>query len=200
MDNDQTNYLKHRLQRYEKSIKETEEHFDQLECFGSYRACAPFCEKFGIPLLIDALNMDDNICDTFWQEYDRITGKLNAVDTFKGQQYRDLLYADLNNYVAAYHSALCYADLNMIMIESYHDLFNREAIQALIEELNRDYNTGEIENLVTTLDELFLYMRKRISGTSSQKSQVFEGNEHSLLMTSDEHFFVCGDSEQTQQI
>lgn len=200
MDNDQIKYIKHRLQRYEESIKETEDQFDQLETFGYYRACAPYYEKFGIPHLIDALTSDDNICDTFWQEYDRITGKLKAFDTHKGQIYRDLLYADLNNYVAAYHSALCYADMNMITIESDHDLFNRETIRALIAELHRDYNTGEIANLVTTLDEIFLHMKKPICETFSQKSQLFESNGNTHLITSDEHFFVSGENEQTRQI
>jgi hypothetical protein len=192
MDNDQINYIKHRLVRYEESIKETEDHFDQLESFGRYPACAPCYEKSGIPILIDALNANDDMCDTFWQEYDRITGKLNAFDILKGHVYRDLLYEDLKNYVAAYHSALCYADLNMITIESDHDLFNREAIRALLAELHKDYDTQDIENLVTTLDELFLRMKKTIDKISAKKSQVPEHAGYSPLMPRDTHFSSAG--------
>jgi hypothetical protein len=100
--------------------------------FRSYRACAPCYEKFGIPLRIEVLKTDTGISETFWQEYDRITEKLNAFDTIKGNIYRDLLYADLKNYSAAYHAALCYMNLNVIATESNHKLVNRGAIRALL--------------------------------------------------------------------
>ncbi|MDP3563456.1 MAG: hypothetical protein Q8R70_03095 [Methanoregula sp.] len=199
MDNDQINYIKHRLQRYEESIKETGDHFDELESFGMYRACAPYYEKFDIPLLIDALKTDDAICDICWQEYDRITGKLNTFDTDKGHLYRDLLYKDLNNYIAAYHSALCYADLDMISVESDHALFNREAIHALLAELHRDSDCGEMENLVRTLDELFLHMRKTAEGTTSKQPVLARGS-CTPLKTCGGQVSVCRENGTTRQV
>ncbi|MHB8164235.1 MAG: hypothetical protein ACYDDV_07765 [Methanoregula sp.] len=200
MDTDQANYIRHRLQRYEESIKETQDHFDQLESFGSYRACAPCYEKFGIPLLIEALKNDDGMEETFWKEYDRISGKLTALTTSKGQIFRDMLYADLKNYVAAYHSALCYADLNMITLESDHDLFNREAIRALIAELHDDYDTGEIEILVTALDESFLRMRETTERTCLKNSQVPAHQSILASLTRKEPFSTCGEIDPKRQV
>jgi len=200
MDSDQINYIKHRLQRYEESIFKTEAHFSELESFGNCPACAPYLEKFNIPHLIDALKSDGDICEIFWKEYDRITGKLNISDTFKDPVYRGLLHQDLNNYVAAYHSALCYADLNMISIESDHNLFNREAIRALLAELHKDYDTEEIENLVTRLDELFMHMRKHADESCSKKPQVSKSGGYTPLTEGNEHFFICGESGQTRQV
>lgn len=198
MDNDQINYIRHRLQRYEESIKETEEHFDQLESFGCYRACAPCYEKFGIPHLIDALKSDEGITRAFWQQYDRITGKLDAFNRVKGRIYRDLLYTDLENYVAVYHSALCYAELNMITIESSHDHCNREAIRALLAELRGDYDITDIENLVITLDELSLRMKEPFCNTIQKKSSQPENSGNIPLVTRDERFFIREDNKNTR--
>ena len=200
MDDDQINYIKHRLQRYEESILETEEHFSELNCFGNYRACAPYYEKFNIPHLIDALKSDGDICPIFWKEYDRITAKLTTSDTFKDPNYRELLRKDLDNYVAGYHSALCYADLNIISIESDHDLFNREVIRALLAELRTDYGMGELENQVARLDELFLQMRRHADNTNSNKSHVPEGARCTPLIDGSESLFVCEKSRETRPV
>lgn len=199
MDNDQTDYIRHRLQRYEESIQETEEHFDRLESFGSYRASAPFGEKFGIPILIDSLKSDSDNGSRFWREYDRITGKLHGFVVRKGTPYRDLLVGDLRNYVAAYHAALCYAELNMITLESDHDLINREAIRALLAELTEDDATREIEKLVRTLDESCLRMNKT-AGTSSLPSHVRDMSGPAPLITRGEPRVTCGDIEQVRHI
>ena len=197
MDNDQANYIRHRLQRYERSINETEDHFDQLDSFGSYRACAPCYEKFGIPHLIEALKNSDGMKETFWREYDRISGKLTSLNSLKGRIYRDMLYGDLKNYVAAYHSALCYADLNMITLESDHDLFNLEAIRALIAELHDDYDTEEIEIFVTALDESFLCMR----GTTEATSLKVPAHPSILAsMPRKEPFSTCGETGPKRQV
>jgi hypothetical protein len=196
MDNDQTDYIRHRLQRYEESINDTRDHFGQLESFGSYRACAPLYEKSGIPILIDSLKSDSEICDRFWQEYDRITQKLEAFRMIKGTIYQDMLNVDLKNYVAAYQSALCFADLNVICVESDHDLFNREAIRALLAELPVNGETRETENLVTTLDGLFLSLRKSIGGTTvtNLNERETDGNTH--LVTCRDQSVICGDEDQ----
>jgi GTP:adenosylcobinamide-phosphate guanylyltransferase len=196
MDTDQTDYIRHRLQRYEESINETRDHFGQLESFGSYRACAPLYEKSGIPLLIDSLKSDREICDRFWQEYDRITQKLEAFRMIKGKIYQDMLYADLKNYVAAYHSALCYADLNVLCVEADHDLFNREAIRALLAELPINNETRETDSLVTTLDGLFLSMRKTVGATTITKLRVCERDENTNLVTREDQSIICGNEEQ----
>ncbi len=198
MDNDQINYIRRRLQRYEESIKETEVHFEQLESFGCYRACAPYNEKFGIPLLIDVLQTDSGISETFWQEYDRITEKLHAFDRMKGRMYRDLLYADLKNYVTSYHAALCYMNLNMIATEPNHDLMNREAIRALISELRGDFDTGDIEKLVIALDKTFLDMSEPMNGHPVETPQVVKGAGYSPNTACDEYHFACRDKEQTR--
>jgi hypothetical protein len=200
MDNDQINYIKHRLQRYEESILETEEHFSELNSFGNYRACAPYYEKFNIPHLIDALKSDDDISIRFWKEYDRITAKLTTSDMFKDPIYRDLLHTDLNNYVAAYHSALCYVDLNMLSIESDHDLFNREAIRSLLAELCMDYSTGEIEKQVTRLDEIFFQMRKYADESRSDNSQEPESSLCTPFIDRSESLCICEKTKLTRQI
>lgn len=198
MDHDQINYLRHRLERYEESIVETENNFDQLECFGRYRACAPYYEKNGIPLLINALETNGGESDRFWQEFDRITGKLAAFDTRRGRIYRDLLYNDLKNYVAAYHSALCYANLNIVRVDD-HDLFNREEIRALLSELQNDYDTREIEILVTALDELFLQIRKPADEIFSKKSPVPEHPDYTYPVISNAHFLIRGENKPTRR-
>jgi hypothetical protein len=199
MDNDQITYITHRLQRYEESIRKTGEHFGELESFGNYRACAPYYEKFGISLLIDGMKSDDNACDSFLREYARITEKLTALETIKGSTYRDLLYEDLKNYVAAYHTALCYADLKMIAIESDHDLFNREAIRALLAELQNDYDTDDMEKLVTTLDELFLHMRRSGDEICQNTSQVPERAGYTPVACS-KRIIISGEQDRTRQV
>jgi hypothetical protein len=198
MNTDQINYIRHRLQRYEESITETEEHFEQLECFGSFRACAPCYEKFGIPILIDALKTDSDKCEIFWQEYDRITKKLNGFEANKGHFYRDLLYTDLKKYVAAYHAALCYMNLNVIAMESNHDLVNREAIRALLSELRRDHDTEDIEKLVVALDETFLDMSEPMNEHSAKKIQISDGVLYTPHTACDEYQFACREKEQTR--
>lgn len=199
MDNDQINYLRHRLERYEVSIQETEHHFGELESFGRYRACAPCYEKNGIPFLIDSLNEDPDGRDIFWREYDRITGKLNAFETLNGQNYRDLLYGDLKNYLSVYHAAICYADLNLITVND-HDHFNREAIHALIAELRKDYDTQDIETLVTSLDELFSQMKRPVDDISSKKPQEPECADYAPHITRDGNFLLCGKNKQTRSV
>jgi hypothetical protein len=200
MDNNQITYIRHRLQGYEESILTTEEHFRDLRNFGSYRACAPYYEKFNIPHLIEALEPDSDICNLFWKEYDRITEKLNTSGTFKDPRFRNLLSQELDNYVAMYHSALCFADLNMISIESDHDLFNREAIRALLAELPADYDTGDIENLVARLDELFIPMRKHADESRQTMVHVPPSAGYPPLSDRNEHQIIFGKSGQTRQV
>jgi hypothetical protein len=200
MDNDQINYIRHRLQRYEESITETEVHFEHLESFGCYRACAPYIEKFGIPLLIDMLQIDTRISDTFWQEYDRITEKLNAFGIMKGQAYRDMLYTDLQNYVKSYHAALCYMNLNMIAITPNHDLVNRDAVRALISELRRDYDIGDIEKLVIALDKSFLNMNEPVNGYPAEIPPIVSGGGYLPHTACDKYHCPCRDKEQTRFI
>lgn len=200
MDNDQINYLRHRLERYERSIEETDEHFDQLECFGRYRACAPFFEKSGIPLLIDALKSDSDQCDRFWQEYDRINEILTTFETRKGHVYRDLLYEDLKSYVAAYHSALCYADISLLSIECDHEQFKREEIQVLLAELQKDHDTRELEMLVTSLDEIFLQMREPMNDSTSKKSQAPGCTDRTSIIVRDRHTLIGGENEQARRV
>lgn len=199
MDNDQITYLRHRLERYEKSIKETDEHFDQLECFGRYRACSPFFEKSGIPLLIDALKSDGDVCDRFWQEFDRINEELTSFETRKGHAYQDLLYADLKSYVAAYHSALCCADISLLSIECDHDLFKREEIQVLLAELQKDHDIREIKFLVLSLDELFLQMTEPLHGSPSKKPLAPGCADRMSSIIRDDHPLIGGENEQARR-
>jgi hypothetical protein len=199
MDNDQINYLRHRLERYEKSIQETDEHFDQLECFGRYRACSPFFEKSGISLLIDALKSECDECDIFWQEFDRINEELTSFETRKGHVYRDLLYADLKSYVAAYHSALCCADISLLSIERDHDQFKREEIRVLLAELQKDHDTREIEIFVTSLDRQFLQMAEPAKGSSSKKSLAPGCADRMSSIVRDDHSLIGGENEQARR-
>ena len=100
------NMVKRRLQRYESTVQETRAHFLELAPFGRYRAAAPYEEKYGIPVLLDALKSDDPHRQQLYDEYNRITLLLASFENEKGQKFRDLLRDSLVQYIDAWYAEI----------------------------------------------------------------------------------------------
>jgi hypothetical protein len=153
MDTPATDYLRHCLQRYEQSIDDTARHSDELESFGRYPASAPYLERCICRSLLASAGPDVPGTAALRQEYLRITERLSAFRRGQGQEYSDLLFSDLRQYLHAYHAAACYAHLSCMSPETARALSRRALIAELCRELDGDYNLSGIRALLARLDE-----------------------------------------------
>jgi hypothetical protein len=153
MDTPLTEQIRLHLNRYEDSIDEIDQHFNQLA--GSMPGCAsvPYLEKNRITHLLHTLGNDDSCFADLVREYGRITGKLGRLEQGRGPEYRNLLYADLRCCLDRYHAAVCHASLSSISVESDPDLFNRDQLFVLLVELKKDFDVSGIEQVIGMLDK-----------------------------------------------
>lgn len=143
------------LLNYEKSIKETDDHYDELGGrYDRYSAGAPYSYKHLIPFWIHLLEENGADCEGFRKEYKRITRKLEALERKRGRDYRekllDRLKDDVDFYPVMLHS---FAELEPYELEIPNDLSTRTAIEIYLRELERDYDLTKIKAKVSTLDE-----------------------------------------------
>jgi hypothetical protein len=152
MDSPATDYIRHRLQKFERTIDDTIRHFPELETFGTRSASAPYDEKCTIPALLDSLSASDPGRAALREEYLRIVQKLGTFADGKGPAYRDLLFEDLRQYTHAYHAAVCHAHVGRISPDTARDLARRELIGELCRELGGYYALSDIVALIAMLD------------------------------------------------
>lgn len=144
------------LFNYEKSIEETDEHYDELAAYGRYSADAPYGLKYLLPFWINLLEGEGADCEVFRTEYNRITRKLTLLEQKRGRDYREKLFSDLKQFVGGYPGIVDgFADLEPLLYEVLQDLALRSSIEILIMELERDYDLTEIKTKVSDLDEPF---------------------------------------------
>jgi len=153
MDSTVTDYIRHRLEKFESAIDDTSLHFSELESFGTWYASAPYYEKCMIPSLLDALSASDPVHAALRQEYLRIVQRLESFGNERGREYRDLLFQDLRHYAHAYHTAVCHANLCGISPDTAPDIGRRDLIGELCRELQDDYDIAGIGTLIAMLDD-----------------------------------------------
>ena len=142
------------LVNYEKRIRETDEHYDELERYGRYQPGAPYGLKFLIPYWISLIQEEENRKE-FQIKFDELTEKLHALEKKRGREFREKLLADLKRTVDQYPTIVCYfAYLEPLDLEVCNDLLTRGAIEILLIELKNDFNLDEIKKKVDILDEV----------------------------------------------
>ncbi|WP_214021122.1 hypothetical protein [Methanoculleus sp.] len=144
------------LLNYEKSIEETDEHYDELKRLGRYTASAPYGYKHLLPFRIRLLEEDGVNCESLRQEYERITQKLAALEQKRGRDYREKLFSLLKDKVYYYPATIRYfADQEPFELEIPNDFATRSSLEILLIELERDHDLTEIKREVSLLDEEF---------------------------------------------
>lgn len=144
------------LINYEKSIKEIDEHYDELKHRGRYSPGAPYGSKRIIAFWIQLLEDEGVDCEVFRAEYARITQKLMALEEKRGRDYREKLLGVLQREVSYYPRKICsFADLEPFELEIPHNFGTRNTIEILLRELERDFDLTEIKTNVAILDEVF---------------------------------------------
>lgn len=148
---------------YEKKIEETDEHYDELAAYSRYSTAAPYGLKYLILFLIQSLEEAGVKCEGFREEYERITGKLAALEQKRGSDYREKLFSDLKHHVGCYPDLIDgFAELEPLLYEILQDLAIRSSIEILLMELERDYDLTDMKREVSLLDKAFKskYMQK----------------------------------------
>lgn len=144
------------LSRYEKSIEEIDEHYDELKPNGRYSPAAPYRSKHLLPFWIHLLDEEGVECEAFRAEYARISRKLTALEEKRGRDYREKLLQVLQREVdSTYPTMICFfADLEPLQLEILNDLLLRDSIEILLMELERDFDLTETKTKVSILDEV----------------------------------------------
>ncbi len=141
---------------YEKSVEETDEHYDELKRLGRYPADAPYGFKRLLPFWIHLLEEEGVDCEGFRNEYARITQKLEALERKRGRDYREKLFSLLKDEVYYYPVTIDgFADLEPFELEIPNDFATRSSLEILLMELERDFDLTEIKAKVSLLDEEF---------------------------------------------
>ena len=152
MDTQPADYIRHRLVRFSDTIEAIRMHYGELSTFGRYYAGAPYYEKYGILVLLDGLKSDPGTREELCTEFRRNLQKLEALELELGEGYRAQLRQDLRCYTDIYAAAVCHEHLGSIRFEADHDLFRRDLIGILMDELEKDHDLADIRNLIHTLD------------------------------------------------
>jgi len=154
MDPTPIDSLRHRLQEFASAVGNARAHFFDPEYSGAFPAYVPSCEKARTLALLDTLVEEGaEIPSEMWQEYVRITCRLEAFEQESGPGYRKALLDELVTLSQAYQAALCYAFLGEPVDPAGRQPAEREVIGILLHELKKDHNLSDIERLITNLDE-----------------------------------------------
>lgn len=142
---------------YEKSIEETDEHYDDLKEYREIDASGThYHSKHTLPHMIRLLEEEGVDCTAFHAEYTRITRKLTALEEKRGRDYREKLFRTLQQEVdSRYPTMLCFfADMEPFYLEIPNDQAFRDDVEILLMELERDFDLTEIKAKVAILDEV----------------------------------------------
>ncbi|MCK9342799.1 MAG: hypothetical protein M0P33_02690 [Massilibacteroides sp.] len=144
------------LIRYEKTVEETDGHYDELEPYGRYPPDAPYGPKHLLPFRIGLLEAKGADCTAFRAEYERITRNLTALEERRGREYRTRLFETLRRDVDHYPVMISYFTyLEPFELEIPQQLAIRSAIEILSTELERDFDLADLKTKVAVLDEVF---------------------------------------------
>jgi hypothetical protein len=146
MDTTASEYIRHRLERYEASIDRASAGLRDPP------ASAPYAEQCAIPALLDSMAGHPDR-RAFQEDYLRITQKLETLARGSGPVYRTRLFDDLTGLVHVYHASACHAGICTISAEAASDPCRRRLISILLDELRRDHDVSGIEALLSGIDE-----------------------------------------------
>jgi hypothetical protein len=93
-------------------------------------------------------------------EYNRVNGKLIAFEQRRGQALRDKLFEELRYYLDSYSAGLHCMGLKMMDSKTVSGIARRDLIGILMEELNRDFDLGDIGQTLAALDDAFLSLKE----------------------------------------
>jgi hypothetical protein len=152
MDTTASDYIRHRLERYERSVDMTMAGLRDLHSPVCINASAPFAEQCAIPALLNSLagHPDEN---TFRQDYTRITRKLEVFSRGSGPVYRARLFDELVRLVHEYHASACHAGICNLSGEAAVDPCRRRLISLLLSELRRDHDLSGIDSMLSMVDD-----------------------------------------------
>jgi hypothetical protein len=153
MSSPDADYIQHRLLMFEQCVDDTVSHFHELATFGPWPASAPYREKYAIRVLINTPGTINAPFESHMQEYNRINRKLEEFRDRKSKEYLLHLISDLQQYIHAYHAALCHAQFGSCSTDILRDLARRELIEELCRELTSHYDLSGIDSLLRMLDE-----------------------------------------------
>jgi hypothetical protein len=153
MDTTASDYIRHRLLRYEASIDKTRARFQDPAATGSLTASAPFAEQCAIPALLDSLTGNPSEQAVLRQDYVRITKKLELLARESGPGFRASLFTELTDLAHAYHASACHASICTIPDEAATDPCRRRLISLLLAEMKRDHDVSGIEAFLSMIDD-----------------------------------------------
>lgn len=144
------------LLTYEKSIEETDEHYNELKRLGRYSADAPYGLKHLLPFWIQLLEEEGVDCTGFRIKYERTTRKLAVLEEKRGKNYREKLFSLLKDEVFYYPVTIRYfAEQELSELEIPNDFATRSSLEILLMELERDHDLTEIKKEIDLLDKEF---------------------------------------------
>lgn len=154
MNADLTKWTKSDLKKYEERIEELDDNFDKITLHGRYQAGGLLRYKYKILFSINHLEKENIDLTDLKAEYERINKKFMTFVQTRDKAYLDKLYEELKNSVDKYYVTICsFLKLDPIDIETGHDIFSRDSIEFLLEELENDYDLHDMKVKVAALDE-----------------------------------------------
>lgn len=142
-----------RLSQFEQSVDALMPNDKAPSGPGAMCASAPYREKCRVRFLLDSSGRDGEQYGILWQDYVRIVKKLERFRNESGQEYRDILFSELRNYVHAYHAEVCHTSVGNACGDTGDGVSFRALIGELCDALRDQYDLSEIEHLVSVLDE-----------------------------------------------
>ena len=141
-----------RLDRFEEALREIEKP-DLTSTDASHgRASAPYLEYYRIRVLLDRYGDRGAEYQRAADEFNRLSGKLARLRKDR-KEYRDELLAELRYFVGSCHAELCWQEAGKACPANRKCRPAREIVTILIEELRKDFDLRDIEELVESLDD-----------------------------------------------
>lgn len=154
MNADLTKWTKSDLKKYEERIEELDDNFDKITLHGRYQAGGLLRYKYEIPFSINHLEKENIDLTDIKTEYKRINEKFMDFVQKRGETYLDKLYKELKYLVDTYYVIIChFLKSDPIDIETGHDIYKRDSIEFLLEELDDEYDLHDMKVKVLALDE-----------------------------------------------
>ena len=102
--------------------------------------------------------------DTLYvNEFNKINKTLKVFEQEKGKAYWDKVYEELKHLVNTYPVRIeAFLKLDPIDIETGHDIFERDMIDILLNELQKDYDVRKMKSQVSNLDAALKRKFKKI--------------------------------------
>jgi len=153
MDTHSADFLKDQLILFEQSVSETARNLSLPPDPGSWPASAPFAGKCRVRDLLQSSPLSMEEKRVLVLEYDRVVEELDALLEKQGQEYCDLLVAELRDLVHAYHAETCLSSLWCDNECARSGRERRELIGELLGQLSSICPLPALEALVATVDE-----------------------------------------------